>query len=419
MRFVHCADIHLDSPMRGLAAYDGAPVAEIRAATRRALENLVDLCGEERVDFLIVAGDLFDGDWRDFNTGLFFVKQMARLRAQGIPVFVALGNHDAEGQLDRRLPLPDNVRVFRSKRPETHGLEPLGVSLHGQSFATREVSDNLALGYPPPVPGHFNVGVLHTALGGRPGHEPYAPCALEQLVARGYDYWALGHVHRREIVHEHPHVVFPGNLQGRHVKETGEKGCALVTVEDRRVVELEHRTIDVVRWEQLEVDASGTEDRDEALARARAALDASVRRAAGRVVAARVVLTGACRSHEALLRSREQLTQEIRATATDRGQGLLWVEGALVATRALDGPARAAPADEATLEILRAAAAMAEDEGEIAFLLDGLAQLRAKLPPEVSEGEDGLALDGPDDVRRRLPEVERLLAERLLTGAPR
>ncbi len=119
MKFIHAADVHLDSPLHGLERYEGAPVAEMRGATRRALENLVDLCRDERADFLLLAGDLYDGDWRDFGTGLFFAAQMVRLREAGVRVFVVRGNHDAASRITRSLRLPDNVHVFASRRPET------------------------------------------------------------------------------------------------------------------------------------------------------------------------------------------------------------------------------------------------------------------------------------------------------------
>src|SRR4051812_29910913 len=110
MKFVHAADLHLDSPLRGLDRYEGAPVEQLRGATRRALENLVALCLSEKADFLLLAGDLYDGGWKDYRTGLFFAAQMSRLRAADIPVFFVRGNHDAESNITRSLRLPENVR---------------------------------------------------------------------------------------------------------------------------------------------------------------------------------------------------------------------------------------------------------------------------------------------------------------------
>ena len=174
--FLHAADIHLDSPQRGLERYEGAPVAECRGATRRALENLVDLAIAHKVAFVMIVGDLYDGDWPDYNTGLFFGKQMARLRDGGIRVFMIRGNHDAANKMTKDLRLVDNVRVLSTDEAETVLLDDIGVAIHGQSFATRAVTENLAKSYPPRRGGYFNIGLLHTCVDGREGHDPYAPC---------------------------------------------------------------------------------------------------------------------------------------------------------------------------------------------------------------------------------------------------
>ncbi len=133
-KFIHAADLHLDSPLRGLDGYEGAPVEEIRGATRKALENLVDLAIAQSVDFLLIAGDIYDGDWRDYNTGLFFLAQMSRLREPGVRVFFIRGNHDASSQITRQLNLPDHVREFSTRKPETITLDDLGVAILGQGF---------------------------------------------------------------------------------------------------------------------------------------------------------------------------------------------------------------------------------------------------------------------------------------------
>jgi DNA repair exonuclease SbcCD nuclease subunit len=248
MRFVHAADIHLDSPLRGLESYPGAPADEIRGATRAALVKLIELCLNERADFLLIAGDLFDLDWRDFHTALFVAQQLRRLESAGIPVFIILGNHDSYQEMSRRTPWPSNVTVFDHKQPESYPIEKLNVVVHGMSFPKREVCENLVPLYPEPVAGCFNIGLLHTNANGSPNHDPYAPCSVQELVSKRYDYWALGHVHDFQILHQHPHVVYAGNPQGRHVRELGAKGIVLVHVSDGEVTELEFRETDVLRW---------------------------------------------------------------------------------------------------------------------------------------------------------------------------
>ena len=338
-RFVHAADLHIDSPLRGLEADLDAPAEQIRAATRDAFSNLVDLALREQVAFVLIAGDLFDGDWPDWRTGQFLIRESAKLAQAGIRMIGIRGNHDAESIITRRLP-KETIQMFRADQPEQVRLAEFDVCIHGQSFATRDVTENLARNYPAPLPGHFNIGLLHTAAGGRDGHARYAPCSVDQLAAHGYDYWALGHVHQREVLLRDPcWIVFSGNTQGRHIGETGVKGASLVTVQDGRVAAVEHRELDVVRWALLDnIDLSDAADIDAALARVRGRLDAALADAGGRPLVVRLVLSGACPAHSALVRdlgaTRDMLRVEAAAAA---GTGAIWLEGVQVRTRpALD-----------------------------------------------------------------------------------
>ena len=325
--FLHAADLHLDSPLRGLDA--GAPAERIRGATRQALTNLVTLAIERRVAFVLLAGDLYDGDWKDWRTGQFLVQQLARLTREKIEVVAISGNHDAEQVLTKKLNLPG---MMRANRPETRRLNGVPVAVHGQSFATPAVSDNLVLAYPDRVDGLFNIGLLHTACGSGE-HENYAPCSVADLARRGYDYWALGHVHTRSVVSENPWVVFPGNIQGRHVKEEGSKGATLVTVNGGQVA-VEHRALDVLRWLRLEVDVTGAAGQEAVLNRVRLALDEAVLLAESRMLAVRVTLVGDCAAHAELVRSPDATLQEVRAAAAEvAGPDELWIEDVRVVTR--------------------------------------------------------------------------------------
>jgi len=221
MKFIHTADIHLDSPLRGLSSYPDAPTERLRTATRDAFDNLVSSAIDEQVDFLIIAGDVYDGDWKDFNTGLFFVRQMGRLRRANILVYLLHGNHDAESEMTRGLELPDNVHVFSSSKAQTFLIDNIKVALHGRSFKIAATTDNLLPSYPQPVPSWLNIGVLHTALEGNSEHAKYAPCSVAELQAKGYQYWALGHVHEHWIQRGDTTIAYPGNLQGRHIRELG------------------------------------------------------------------------------------------------------------------------------------------------------------------------------------------------------
>lgn len=332
-RFIHAADLHLDSPLRGLEAYEGAPLEVLRGATRRAFENLVKLALEEEVDFVVIAGDLYDGDWKDYSTGLFFRSQMARLNAGGIPVYLIAGNHDAASVITKKLGLPANVQVFSTRTTESFEVPGLPVVIHGRGFPNRRVPENLAQDYPSAIPGKFNLGLLHTSLTGRPGHDEYAPCSEHDLRGKGYGYWALGHVHQPEVISEDPWIVFAGNCQGRHARETGPRGCCLVNVNAYLEVEsMERRPLDVVRWQDVTVGLDQVEKETEAAQRIRDGLADAVKMAGDRLLAARVTLTGASPLHGSLHREAQRWRAEILAIAQDFGEAAVWIEQITVAT---------------------------------------------------------------------------------------
>lgn len=398
-RFFHTADIHLDSPLKGLAGQEGSVVDRIRTATREAFGNLVGQALQEEVAFVIIAGDLYDGDWRDFQTGLFFVGQMGRLSAAGVPVFLLYGNHDAESRITRRLVLPENVKTFSARKPETFHLEEIGVALHGQSFRQRDIVDNLVPGYPEPIADMFNIGVLHTGLGGLGGHANYAPCTLDELVSKGYDYWALGHVHRATILHERPHVIFSGNLQGRHIRETGPKGAYLVTVEDGELTEALQIPGDVVRWARLSVPVDGCERMSEAVDRVRGAIEQAVARDAdGRLLACRIELTGQTDIHDILLASNEYFLAEARGAALGLGEEMAWIERIVIATRPVLDSATLLAREDALGELQRMLVDAGEDTELHRELGTEIAEFIRKLPHEVRrDSEDSVlksAIDG-------------------------
>ncbi len=332
--FLHAADLHLDSPLRGLES--DAPADRIRGAVRQALVNLVRLAKDEQVSFVLLAGDLYDGDWKDWRTGHFLVSQLAELKRAGIPIVAISGNHDAESVLTQKLPFPG--AMLPSRHPGTEIPIP-GVAVHGQSFATRAVRDPLALSYPKPLDDHFNIGLLHTACGSTE-HDNYAPCTEAELRAKGYDYWALGHVHQRAELSRDPWIVFPGNLQGRHIREEGSKGASLVRVENGRVASVTHHALDVLRWRRLVVDVTGAADLPAVLDRVAPPLDTAVMEAEGRLLIARLVLEGACPAHGELAANAQRTLATLRGAASEvASPDLLWIEDVRV---------RSSPAQDAT-----------------------------------------------------------------------
>lgn len=414
MKFIHCADIHLDSPLRGLKKYEGAPVSEIRAASRRAFQNVIDLALAQNADFIIIAGDLFDGDWPDFNTGLFFISQMNRLREVGIRAFIVRGNHDAESKITRKLPFPENVHLFSHKKPETIIDDQLGIAIHGQSFSHPAVTDDLALAYPTRIKGLFNIGVLHTALTGREGHARYAPCSIDTLHSKEYGYWALGHVHRRERLDGDTYILFPGNLQGRHIKETGPKGCSLITAQDGEIERVEHLAQDVLRWETLEIDASEVANQDELVERIQSGLKEQLQYAEGRTLAVRVCLYGQSSAHAAISRRREHLQEEVRALALNCGNGDIWIEKILFETSQQIDMEALARREDPIGELIRLIRSIQGSEKDLSDLSETIQELKRKLPLELREGKGAINLDDPAFIRSILTDVERTLIPQLI-----
>ena len=374
--FVHAADIHLDSPLRGLFPYEGAPsIEEIRGSTRQALDNLVNFIISEEVPLLLIAGDLYDGDWQDFNTGLYFAGQMRRLAEIGVRVAVVRGNHDAANAMTKTLPLPDNVKVFKSRKPETWFLEDLGIAVHGQSYATPEITVNLAASYPDPVDGMLNIGLLHCLISGARGHLPYVPCTVDELASKGYDYWALGHVHKFSVLRETPRIIYAGCNQGRHIKETGRKGCVWVEADDG-VLTTEFVPLDVVSWLSVVADVSGAESIAEAASLFGNALGEAMGTQGGRSCCVRAVLKGRCPVHGRLCSDPMALTANIRAVAADVSGNKAWIEKVEVQTGPVADLDQLAQSDTPQGELLRYLAELAAHPQDIDL---DLTELKAKL----------------------------------------
>ncbi len=406
MKFIHAADIHLDSPLKGLSRYDGVPIEQMQSATRRSFAKMIDFSCNEAVDFVLLVGDLYDVDWKDYNTGLFLNQQMSRLRQANIPVFIVLGNHDADSVITKQLCLPDNVIQFSCKQPETYKLEDLKVAIHGQSFAKKSVTDNLSTYYPNAIPGYFNIGLLHTSLTDRPGHGKYAPCTKSDLLAHGYDYWALGHIHKREIIHENPWIVFSGNLQGRHARETGMKGCTLVTVENEQT-NLHFVPVDVLRWEVINLDISDIEVIDEIIDKVHDIINKLMQEEIP--LAVRFIIEGNCTVHNELHNNSKYWLNEIRSTVTDASLGSIWVEKVNLQTQPIrnisiqnEGP---------LAELGKIFHNLPQDEEELQALLMEFRHLKNALPTDIYQND--IDLNNPDTIRRLLGGVEEILMAQL------
>ena len=417
-KFLHAADIHLDSPLRGLDRYDGCPVEEIRGATRKALESLVRLAVAERVAFVLIAGDVYDGDWPDHGTGLFFSRKMGELKDAGIPVCLISGNHDARSKMTRELRLPDGVHLLDSAKPVTLHLPDVDVAIHGQSFATEKVTDDLAATYPDPIPGCFNIGLLHTSADGREGHDHYAPCSVETLRSKGYDYWALGHVHTREEVdvRDVP-IVFPGNVQGRHIREPGAKGCVIVAVDGRQTTRTFH-PLDVLRWATCVIDATSLTARDGVWAAFGDQIPGLLADLDDRKLAIRVEVMGSTPAHAEIHAAHTDFVAQIQDTANDFGSGRIWVEKVRIKTQPISS---AQPDDDGLFdgplgEIDRLLADLRADPVELArFAARELGILQKKLDGTLAATEK-IDLDSHATLLEILGSVRPLLDAKFQTA---
>ena len=412
-RFIHTADLHLDSPLTSLALRNAELGDLVRGATRKALERIVDLALTEAVDALIIAGDLYDGSQTSMATALFLMGQMRRLEAGGIRVFIIRGNHDAQSQITRELTFPPNVHVFDGRgKPVKAGALASGreIHVHGISFAHPHAPASLLPGFRAPVPDAVNIGLLHTSLAGASRHDPYAPVGVADLAAHGFDYWALGHIHQRRVHLEKPWIVMPGNPQGRDINEGGPKGVTLATVDDDGAITCALHPVAVALFERLSVDLAGVDDWRGMLDRVETVLGQARAGAGGAHLVARLSLAGATPLAWRLRRDEDLLTAELQNLAASLGE--CWIEAVELSVTV---PLAAAGVDAGPLTEL--SRLMREDVvGNHAYreeLRETLADLLRQLPKEARSllaadeaAEEALlqdlALQGADAVLARL-----------------
>ncbi|BBH19366.1 exonuclease SbcCD subunit D [Paenibacillus baekrokdamisoli] len=260
-RFIHAADLHVDSPFRGLAEAPSYVQNALMSSTFEAVHNLVQTAITAEVDFVVIAGDLYDSADRSLRAQLALQREWQKLHTHGVQLFVIHGNHDHLAGNRANLNWPDSVVTFGSERMESMPAYrkdgQLAAYIYGMSYGARAVTHNLAASYKPNSEGLYQIALLHGNVDGSAEHDPYAPCTLSELVGAGFDYWALGHIHTRSILHTYPHVAYAGNTQGRHAREIGAKGCYIVDVSDSKETIMTFAPLDVVRWEIVNVNIEG------------------------------------------------------------------------------------------------------------------------------------------------------------------
>ncbi|MBW8447214.1 MAG: DNA repair exonuclease, partial [Arenimonas sp.] len=348
-RFVHTADIHLDSPLRSLSLRNPSLAELIGDSTRQALVAIVDLCMAEQVDALIIAGDLYDGDQTSMKTARFLASQMQRLSEAGIAVYTIRGNHDALSRITQELILPPSVKVY-SDRAEAVEVEKggLGIAIHGLSFARPQAPEGLLPKYRAPLPDRINIGIMHTSLAGAAGHDVYAPCSLADLQASGFDYWALGHIHQRSQHAGRSTVIMPGMPQGRDINEAGPKSVSLVTVHDDRRITIEERFTSLAEFARIAVDLSTTTTWFDAVEVIEKAVAQARGSATSDHLVARLSLVGTTPLSWRLRRDRDLLPAEAYQRA--EGLGRAWIEKIDIATEA-PGEATGQPSADPLIEL--------------------------------------------------------------------
>jgi exonuclease SbcD len=416
-RFVHAADIHLDSPLRSLALRDLELAELIGNATRRAFADIIDLCLDEQVDALVAAGDLYDGEQTSMKTALFLSLQLRKLHEAGIQVFIIRGNHDALSRITKELTLPETVKVFGGRAEAvqlSRGRGDVPIAIHGLSFAQPHAPDSLLGRYKAPIEGSVNIGLMHTSLDGSPGHDRYAPCSVGDLQNSGFDYWALGHIHKRSVIDGRCKVVMPGMPQGRDINEAGSKTVSLVTVADDRSIEIEERLISVAQFERISVDLAGIDDWRDMVAAIGARLTEARGAAASEHLIGRLRLTGATPLAWRIRSDIDLIKTEAVALAFDVGK--CWIEGVEIACTAPvqpenEGAALSAVPVAELWRLIRKDILSAEGfQAELRRIAD---ELRGQLPPEcrhfLGSDEAGfqtrmaeLAQEGVEDVLARL-----------------
>ncbi|MFB9278236.1 metallophosphoesterase family protein [Cohnella cellulosilytica] len=386
--FIHAADLHLDSPFKGLSKAPSAVRERLRESTFAALRRLGELAARERVDFIVLAGDLFDAADRSLRAQLRLQHVLGDLAGHGIRTYIVTGNHDHEGGTQAKLDWPDGVHVFGSSQVECRAALTRGgesaAHIYGISYPTRAVGDNLALRFKKREGAPFHIAVLHANVNGDPAHDDYAPCRLEELAASGFDYWALGHVHDRRVLSEYPHVVYPGNLQGRSVRETGGKGAYVVSVSASGRVDMQFHDLADVLWREIAVSIDGMEREQQLQEALLDALEEARRASAGRATIARLRLEGRGALHERLMRAEaaEEWLEGLRESLTppEEADDWVWPESLHVRTAGELRLERAAEEDGFLGELVRRGMLEAADPEAAKALLDEAAAPLRKQP---------------------------------------
>ena len=313
MRFIVSADTHLGSPIRSVALRNPELGDRLQKASFDTFRRIVDMAISENADALVLAGDIFDSDFPDLKSRAFLIAQLNRAGAAGIPTVLIRGNHDALLDHTTHGNLGPDIHLLHKGNPT---VEVGNVMFHGLSFDKSHLANSLLPDYPEPVRGRTNVGLMHTSLGGSPGHDPYAPCSEQDLLAHGYDLWCLGHIHKPfERRSGSALAVMPGIPQPRHYGERSGGSVAVVTLGDG-VPQLEHRDVGHLRFVEADLDLTECGDQTEVLDKMNAALKAA--QDPSRITAVRLQVTTARHTADDLQALATELLESIDDVFLDK-----------------------------------------------------------------------------------------------------
>lgn len=419
-KFIHAADVHLDSPLDQLRRLDQSAAARLQQASRRSLGKIVETALEHQVAAVLIAGDLFDGPVKDAGAGLWVDSQFKRLSRANIPVILIRGNHDAQSNARRVVHWSEGVHMLGTEQPETRILDKVGLAIHGQSFGARAETSDMAAAYPNPLTGYFNVGMLHTSLAGSSAHDVYAPTTVSALESKGYDYWALGHIHQRSTnsLSSRCYIGFSGNTQGRHIRESGPRGFHLVQLADNQLTSVDFVASDSLRWHEVNLDLTEIDSLGEIEDLLQPLVEPLIEQADGRSLALRIRLCGSTSLHRSLttLGTLDKLSETLSDRLSEFGE--VWLEKVKLYTR----PVESALAVELDLPLKYLGQVTEEligDQGMHDQLLESLEELFKKSRPELLPVNSPLVVDTAREVEllRLLQSARDLVLSRLSSEA--
>ena len=409
LSFIHCSDLHLDSPFSGLALAKPELRNILQKATLQSFDNIVSLAVREKVDAVLIAGDVYDSADQSLRAQLAFRNGLAKLSENGIPSYVVHGNHDPLKAWSSSLNWPQLATVFPTDKVGATPIYRDGKKLatvHGISYPERDVKENLALRFKQKSENGFAIGLLHTNAEGDPNHENYAPCRLEDLIAAKMDYWALGHIHSNKTLREStPAIVYCGNSQGRGFHEAGPRGCCVVTLRSNLPPEIRFEETNAVRFQEVTVDISQSANLDDAVAEIVDECKTIATKTDQIQFIIRVRLTGQTILHKELKRedALEALSDEIQNRFEVLG---LWVELKLE-TRDVYNIDSLCRGNDFLADMIHLYAEAEKPEG--------LEEIRAVLQPVFDDWQGGRFLDEPteNDLRELLTQARGLSLDNL------